>query len=113
MMPPKSSTRRCSPLSTRSRPRTRPRSGGHGDAQSMVESIQSLAKSHPVQSSRLTAAARKFAAFVQFLQPYFDVVEIFVQVKPDVMALIWGLLKMIFKVTDCRGGAAAQMLNGC
>jgi hypothetical protein len=46
----------------------------------------------------MTTACRKFEGFVSRFQPYFDVVEIFVQVKPEYMALIWGSLKLIFKV---------------
>lgn len=70
----------------------------YGDAQSMMSSIKSTAEAHPVNSSRMTAACRKFQVFVDHISPYFDVVEIFVQVKPEYMALIWGSLRMIFKV---------------
>ncbi|KAI0166880.1 hypothetical protein GGR52DRAFT_555997 [Hypoxylon sp. FL1284] len=72
----------------------------HKDAESVVAAIATIAEKHPVHQSRLTAACRKFQHLVSRLQPYFDVVETFVQVKPEYMAIIWGSLKMIFKLSS-------------
>ncbi|KAI4867277.1 hypothetical protein F4820DRAFT_468079 [Hypoxylon rubiginosum] len=72
----------------------------HEDAQSVIVAIKAITEKHPVHRSRLTAACRKFQHLVSRLQPYFDVVEVFVQVKPEYMALIWGSLKMIFKLSS-------------
>ncbi|KAK1749555.1 hypothetical protein QBC47DRAFT_333452 [Echria macrotheca] len=71
----------------------------YNDAQSMMSSITSIAEAHPIHGSRLTAACRKFQVFVDHIKSYFDVVEIFVQVKPEYLALIWGSLRLIFKLS--------------
>lgn len=68
------------------------------NAQSMLEDIQIIAENHPVHSSKLTGVVRKIHQFAESLEPYFRIVEIFVQVRPDSMALIWGSLRFIFKV---------------
>ncbi|XXH00175.1 hypothetical protein Hte_006517 [Hypoxylon texense] len=72
----------------------------HENAQSVIIAIKAIAETHPVHRSRLTTACRKFQHLVSRLQPYFDVVEVFVQAKPEYMALIWGSLKMIFKLSS-------------
>jgi hypothetical protein len=38
--------------------------------------------------------------FLDALQSYAAVIEVFVQVKPDVMALIWGPIKLILQLID-------------
>lgn len=81
------------------------------DAQSMITSIESIAKAHPVHRGRLTSACRKFESLVQRIRPYFDVVDIFVQVKPECMALIWGSMKMVFKV--CLISWSLRNPQGC
>ncbi|KAK1768102.1 hypothetical protein QBC33DRAFT_585007 [Phialemonium atrogriseum] len=72
----------------------------HRNAQSMISSIEAIASGHPIHRNRLAVVSRKFQLLADHLQPYFDVVEIFVQVKPEYMALIWGSMKMIFKLSS-------------
>lgn len=71
----------------------------HKDAQSVIDAFQTITEKHPIHHSRLTNASRKFQHLVNRLQPYFDVIDTFIQAKPEYMALVWGSLKMIFKVS--------------
>jgi hypothetical protein len=68
------------------------------DAQSMISAIQEQAKNHPIHRSRLTVACRKLHGFTSLLEPYFEIVNIFVQVKPEYAGLVWGSMRMIFYV---------------
>ncbi|XXG99675.1 hypothetical protein Hte_006016 [Hypoxylon texense] len=58
--------------------------------------------------------SRKVAAFADTLAPYFDVVGVFVQVKPDVMGILWGSILLIFKIGSNYSGffeKVSQMLE--
>lgn len=68
------------------------------DAQSMISAIQALAENHPVHRTKLTEAVRKLHRFSSKLEPYFDIVSIFVQMSPEYAGLVWGSLRMIFQV---------------
>jgi hypothetical protein len=68
------------------------------NATSMISEIQDLANSHPVNRSKLTKACRKIDGLARKLEPYFEVVNIFVQVQPEYAGLVWGSLRTIFKV---------------
>ena len=68
------------------------------DAQTMIDDIHALANEHPVHKSKLTVVVHKIHQFAKSLEPYFEIVNIFVQVRPDYMGLIWGSLMTIFKV---------------
>lgn len=72
----------------------------HKDAQSVIDAFQTITEKHPIHHSRLTNASRKFQHLVNRLQPYFDVIDTFIQAKPEYMALVWGSLKMIFKLSS-------------
>jgi hypothetical protein len=64
----------------------------------MIQDLQSLAESHPVYKSKLTAVVRKFNNFTVKIRPYFTTVNILVQTKQEVPGLIWASLQMIFQV---------------
>jgi hypothetical protein len=80
------------------------------DAQSMISTIQELANNHPVHRTRLTAACRKLHGFTSKLEPYFDIVNVFVQVKPEYLGLVWGSMRMIFQVGH-MGDLLSLMFN--
>lgn len=42
---------------------------------------------------------RKIEPFINSLRAYFDSFEIFVQVKPEILALIWGPLKLLLELS--------------
>lgn len=68
-------------------------------ADQMLSSIQSLAENHPVHSGRLLAVFGIIHQFSRSLEPYFDIIGIFVQARPEYAALVWGSLSMIFRVS--------------
>ncbi|KAJ6073165.1 NACHT nucleoside triphosphatase [Penicillium canescens] len=43
---------------------------------------------------------RKIAPYLDRLKQYAGVVEVFVQVKPEIMALIWGPIKLLLQMSD-------------
>ena len=51
------------------------------------------------EQDRLLCGLRRIDPFIQGLQRYAGVVETFVQVKPEVIALIWGPIKLILQAT--------------
>jgi hypothetical protein len=65
------------------------------DAQSMISAIHELAENHPIHRTKLTAAVRKLHNFSRNLEPYFDIVNIFIQANPEYTCLIWGSLRTI------------------
>lgn len=67
------------------------------NAESLVSDLQLLAESHPVHKSRLVAFVRKLHYFVRRFEPYFEIVNIYVETKPDFSAAIWGSLRVLFK----------------
>lgn len=48
--------------------------------------------------SRLVACCRKIASFAEAFAPYFEVINIFVQIKPDWIGWFWGSIRLIFQV---------------
>jgi hypothetical protein len=68
------------------------------NAKLMIADIQKIADNHPVHKSKLTAVVRKLNRFANKIQPYFEIVNIFIQAKPEYGALVWGSLRMIFQV---------------
>ena len=50
------------------------------------------------QSSRLSKCVSKIASFSREFAPFFDVISIFVQVKPDWFGVFWGSVRLIFQV---------------
>jgi hypothetical protein len=52
---------------------------------------------HP-QRGRLWACAAKIDSFSGAFSPFFEVINIFVQVKPDWFGVIWGSIRLIFQV---------------
>lgn len=63
----------------------------------MIRELHSLSERHK-DSSRLSICCTKVARFANVFEPYFDVMGIFVQAKPEYMALIWGSIKFFFQV---------------
>lgn len=49
--------------------------------------------------NKLAGYCRKIESFAKAFAPYFEVVNIFVQIKPDWMGWFWGSLRLIFQVT--------------
>ncbi len=53
---------------------------------------------NPDRQNRLEKCVRHFRNFGRRIEPYFDVVNIFVQTHPEYLGLVWGTLTLLFKV---------------
>jgi hypothetical protein len=70
----------------------------YADPQSMLQELRAVCDANQKEHHRLLACSRKIALFSNKFAPYFDILNIFVQVKPEVLGSLWGLLRLIFKV---------------
>ncbi|KAL4879912.1 hypothetical protein BJY04DRAFT_219717 [Aspergillus karnatakaensis] len=59
------------------------------NAEALVRAIEQDVKSHPQNKSLVMLCARKINSLTEKLQPYFDIVNIFVQSNPSYAALVW------------------------
>jgi len=64
---------------------------------SMEENVSSLGKGP--RAMRLMKTCRLIADFGKAMKPYFEVVGIFISSKPDIAAIVWGAVRMVFQVT--------------
>ena len=65
--------------------------------EAMLQSLTDLCWTHK-ETSRLGRCSAKIAKFSNAFAPYFDIINIFVQVKPEYMGIVWGSLRLIFQV---------------
>jgi len=64
----------------------------------MLAVINQQAKDHPIHGSRLTACCKKISSLATKLDPFFDVVNIFVSTHPEYMGIAWGAIRLVFQV---------------
>lgn len=55
-----------------------------------------------IRKSRLESCASRCRNLAQRIKPYFEVVDTFVSVKPEYLGLVWGTIKLVFKVRYSR-----------
>ncbi|PNP80169.1 hypothetical protein FNYG_06492 [Fusarium nygamai] len=51
-------------------------------------------------STKRLRGMRRIGPYIERLQEYAGVIEVFVQVKPDILALIWGPIKLLLQVSS-------------
>ncbi|KAF4495971.1 nacht domain [Fusarium agapanthi] len=51
-------------------------------------------------SNNRLRAMRRIGPYIERLQEYAGIIEVFVQVKPDILALIWGPIKLLLQVSS-------------
>ena len=76
----------------------------------MLKEMESVCSKHK-DSSRLSSCCAKIARFASAFEPYFDTINIFVQVKPEYVAPFWGSIKIILQV--CSSNALSAGCNSC
>jgi hypothetical protein len=69
-------------------------------AQAMLDDLRLLLVGK--SDSRLMKCYSKVESFSRNLAPYFDIVNVFVQIKPDCVAGFWGSLMLVCKVCLAR-----------
>lgn len=67
----------------------------------MVESIQHEIKSHHQSKHKyIDAFCHAVSRISKSLEPYFAVGDVFMQGSPSFASLIWGSIRLVFKVCD-------------
>jgi hypothetical protein len=69
----------------------------YGCSKDMLTELTASIAKHK-NRGRLSNCCYNFAVFSRAFEPYFEIVNIFVQVKPDIAGLVWGSLRLIFAV---------------
>jgi hypothetical protein len=69
------------------------------NAQSMIESVESQMKRHPVHDTRLTACVARLNAFAQGFAPFCEIIDIIVSSHPEYAGLVWGAIRLVFVVS--------------
>ena len=68
------------------------------DLASMLEDMRAVCAENKKHHERLLSCSRKMAAFSRAFAPYFDIINIFVQIKPEWLGWFWGSIRLVFKV---------------
>jgi hypothetical protein len=69
------------------------------NAGDMVVSIeQHIMHLNSPRTSRLQDACKKISRFGQALEPFFNIVDIFISSHPEWAAIVWGAIRMVFQV---------------
>lgn len=69
------------------------------NAEDMIDSVEQYIKrlnSH--RTSRLLDACKKINEFGKAMEPFFNIVNIFVSSHPEWAAIAWGAIRMVFQV---------------
>lgn len=64
----------------------------------LLEELESLCSSNQRDQRRLLSCCAKFAAFSNSFAPYFDIVALFVRIKPEWLVCFWGSIKLVFQL---------------
>lgn len=68
------------------------------DISSMLADMHAQCAQDQRNHHRLLSCSRKIAAFSHAFAPYFDIINIFVQIKPQWLAWFWGSVRLVFKM---------------
>lgn len=69
------------------------------NATTMIKELEALVVKES-QPDKLTTCLKRIRTFSDSFEPFFDIVTLFVQVKPEWFGMFWGSVRLIFKV--CR-----------
>lgn len=64
----------------------------------MIQDIRKSIHKYAGSNLKLIQCSKRIAAFSDAFAPFFDVIGVFVQVKPEWAAIFWGSIWFIFKV---------------
>jgi hypothetical protein len=65
------------------------------DAESMMKAMR-LACAKQKETSRLLVCCNKINNFSESFAPYFDIINVFIQAKPEWLSVFWGSIRLIF-----------------
>jgi hypothetical protein len=66
--------------------------------QEMLTAMKTNLLKFPESRSKLVRCSQRIAMFSDAFAPFFDVISVFVQIKPEWAAFFWGSIWLIFKV---------------
>ncbi|KAF2652460.1 hypothetical protein K491DRAFT_718890 [Lophiostoma macrostomum CBS 122681] len=70
----------------------------YADVNALVQDMRALCATRQNENQRLLHCTKKIALFAHAFAPYFDMVNLFVELDPNWIAWFWGLLGLVFKV---------------
>ncbi|OCL01351.1 hypothetical protein AOQ84DRAFT_383830 [Glonium stellatum] len=68
----------------------------------LLEELESLCSSDQKDQRRPLSCYTKFARFSNGFAPYFDIIALFVQIKPEWLICFWGSIKLVFQLGSCH-----------
>ncbi|ORY12258.1 hypothetical protein BCR34DRAFT_306723 [Clohesyomyces aquaticus] len=70
----------------------------YADSTSMLEDVRAMCAANQKEHHRLLTCSRKIALFSHAFAPYFDIINIYVQIRPDWLGWFWGSIRLVFKL---------------
>ncbi|KAI9151335.1 Heterokaryon incompatibility protein [Paramyrothecium foliicola] len=71
-----------------------------GTASDVIAHIHKEILEQPLSKPFVTSFCNGVQRISHSLEPYFAIIDTFVQANPDIVALVWGALKLVFKVSS-------------
>lgn len=72
------------------------------DCETMLRHAKQAYDAHLIRNTRLDRFYEQLGDLATKLSPYFDMVGIYAQVKPEILCIVWGSLRFIFQVRYAR-----------
>jgi hypothetical protein len=66
----------------------------------MIEGFQVIAEMYLAQGPRLMACMEGFGGFAERVGPFFDIINIFTQIRPEYTSLLCSAIRLIFAVSS-------------
>ena len=70
----------------------------HVNAFSLLDDLRGIAKQSGTDDRVVIACSRKFTLFVRTYAPYFDILSVCTEVKPEWIGCFWALVRLLFQV---------------
>ena len=80
------------------------------DAQSMIQSVKEQIDRAP-EKRRLLSSCSKIEKFAKKWEPFFAIIDIFVNTHPEWAGLAWGAIRLVFKVVFFSGPSALRTVS--
>ncbi|KAF1839228.1 hypothetical protein BDW02DRAFT_231629 [Decorospora gaudefroyi] len=69
------------------------------DTSLLLDELRQVSACNGSGDRRIVACSRKFTLFVRAFAPYFDIVSLCVDLRPEWIGWFWGLVRLVFKVS--------------
>lgn len=75
----------------------------------MISAVRRQCSLYSGTHQQLIQISQRIALFSDAFAPFFDIVNVFIQIKPDCAAIFWGTLWLIFKVYSRLSSIRSQL----